>query len=67
MAMTDTKRQAFIEWLRDFNREPPARDTAADQIEADGQRIAELEAALVKASRDIQGYKDALAQVGEFR
>jgi hypothetical protein len=38
---------------------------AADTIEAQAAEIKRLQDALIRASRDIQGYKDALAQVGE--
>ena len=34
-------------------------------IEAQAAEIERLQDALIRASRDIQGYKDALAQVGE--
>ena len=53
--MTNEERKALVERLRDeaalvaddvFQSNPETIDEAADQIEADGQRIAELEAAL---------------------
>jgi hypothetical protein len=37
----------------------------ADIVEAQTAEIKRLQDALIRASRDIQGYKDALAQVGE--
>jgi predicted RNase H-like nuclease (RuvC/YqgF family) len=35
------------------------------KVEAQAAEIERLQDALIRASRDIQGYKDALAQVGE--
>ena len=44
--MTDEERKALVERLRSNRPLPTLPHEAADQIEADGQRIAELEAAL---------------------